>query len=500
VIEVTLTEQVESHPHEIFVDGRWAEAQGGVIEIVNPATEEVIGHALDASSEEVDRAVRSARLAFDQGDWPRRPLEERIEIFERILTLLVPRLEQFAQVQTAQMGVPITVSRLMITSCTNLFRAYVDGARAIQYEYLRRDLANQALIRREPVGVVAAITPWNGPLATVINKSIPALLTGCTVVLKPAPETPLDGGMFAELCSEAGVPEGVFNVITGGRETGEALALHPGVDKLSFTGSTATGRSVGEICGRQFKRMSLELGGKSAAIVLPDAELDTLVPQLISGNFFNTGQVCIATTRVLVPSSRHDEIVGALREAGSKQVVGDPLDESTQVGPLVSRRQRDRVEGYVDAGRKAGADVVLGGGRPADLPRGWYFEPTIFAGVTNDMTIAREEIFGPVLSVLRYDTEAEAIEIANDSDYGLHGAVFSTDLERGFEVARSIQAGSVTLNGCGLSPGTPYGGVKGSGIGREHGREGVEDFLEYRSYVIPAELAESALARDVPIA
>ncbi len=490
--------EIETHPNEMYVGGRWVEACGGRIEIVNPATEKTLGYALDAAPDEVDRAVQVARRAFDEGDWPHRPLAERIEIIERILAMVEPRLEELARIQTVQMGAPITVSRLMIASCNMLLRAYVDGAKAITYEYLRHDAVAQAIVRREPVGVVGAITPWNGPLATVINKSIPALLAGCTVVLKPAPETPLDAGLFAELCSEAGVPDGVFNVVTGGAATGEALVRHPGVDKISLTGSTATGRRVGELCGPLFKRMALELGGKSPAIVLEDAPLDTLVPQLVAGNFFNTGQVCIATTRVLVPSARHDEIVEALRAKAAEQIVGDPLDEATQVGPLVTRRQRDRVEAYVESGRSEGAKVVLGGDRPVDQSRGWYFNPTICTEVTNDMKIARDEIFGPVLSVIRYDTEAEALAIANDSDYGLHGAVFTADAERGLEFARRIRSGSVTVNGCSLSPGTPYGGVKGSGIGREHGREGIEGFLEYHSYVIPKDLADH-LALTVPV-
>lgn len=488
-----------THPGEIFVDGRWSSAAGGRLELIDPATEEVVGEALDTAPGGVARAVVAARRSFDEGVWRRRPIAERIEILQRVLAALVERADEMVDIQTTEMGAPITVSRAMNASCSILFRAYVDGARAVAYEYLRRDAAGQSLIRREPVGVVAAITPWNGPLATVLNKAIPSLLTGCSVVLKPAPETPVDAGIVAELCSEAGVPDGVFNVVTGGRATGQALVAHPDVDKVTFTGSTAAGREVGEICGRNLKRVSLELGGKSAGIVLDDADLTAAAPQVVAGNFFNSGQACIAITRVLVPAGRHDEIVDALRAEAAGWILGDPRDEETQLGPLVSRRQRDRVERYLAAGRDQGARAVLGGGRPAGLDRGWYIEPTILVDVRNDMTVAREEIFGPVMSVIRYDTEEEAIAIANDSDYGLHGAVFTTDTDRGLEVAGRIRSGSVNVNGSGLTPATPYGGVKGSGLGREHGREGVEDFLELHSFVVPTELFELLEADGVPV-
>ena len=490
---------MNSHPDEMFIDGDWVTAGGGRLDIVDPATEQTMATALDADPDEAERAVTAARRAFDTGDWPRRSLKDQTEIFEAVLAQLDARAEEFALLQTAQMGVPITVSRAMINAGVNLFQAYVDGANSLQYEYLRRDAFGQSLVRNEPVGVVAAVTPWNGPLATVMNKVIPAMLTGCTVVLKPAPETPLDGGLFAELCSQAGLPPGVFNVVTGGRETGRALVASPGVDKVTFTGSTASGREVGEICGRQFKRMSLELGGKSAGIILPDADLDATVPQVVMGNFFNTGQACIAITRVLAPASLHDEIVDAMSVSASGLVVGDPSEETTELGPLVSSRQRDRVERYMAAGRDAGATVVLGGGRPDHLDRGWYVEPTIFTGVTNDLEIARDEIFGPVMSVIPYGTEAEAIAIANDSDYGLHGAVFTADPERGLAVARSIRSGSVSINTFGLTPATPYGGLKGSGVGREHGKEGVAAFVEPRSYVIPADFAATLEQDGVPV-
>lgn len=488
-----------AHPDQAFIDGGWIGASGGRLQLVDPSTEEAVAEALDGSAEAVDRAVAAARRSFDEGVWRRRTLAERIEILERVLSALDDRAEDLAQIQTTEMGAPITVSRAMIASCSNLFRAYVDAAKSVAYEYLRRDVAGQSLVRREPVGVVAAITPWNGPLATVLNKSIPSLLTGCSVVLKPAPETPVDAGIVAELCSEAGVPDGVFNVVTGGRATGEALVAHPGVDKVTFTGSTVAGRQVGEACGRSLKRVSLELGGKSAGIVLDDADPAVTIPHVVAGNFFNSGQACIAITRVLVPSSRHDDMVDALRTEAEGWVLGDPRDEATQLGPLVSRRQRDRVEGYLASGRDEGARAVLGGGRPDTPDRGWYIEPTILVDVGNDMTVARNEIFGPVMSVIRYDTEEEAVAIANDSEYGLHGAVFTSDLDRGLAVAQRIQSGSVTINGSGLTPATPYGGVKGSGVGREHGREGVEDFLELHSFVVPAEMAAALEGRGVPV-
>ncbi len=500
VVRPPTADAARSGTGEVWVDGRPLMVTGPLVELVNPATEDVIGTSVAADRAAVTAAVDAARRAFDAGPWRHTPLADRIAVLGGLLDAVQEQGERFASLQTAQMGVPLSISRILVAGAARMLRSYVEGAAGIAFSYLRRDVVGQSLVSLEPVGVVAVVIPWNGPLSSIVSKAVPALMMGCSVVLKPAPETPLEALLFAELATAAGLPDGVFNVVTGGAATGEALVTAPGVDKVSFTGSTAAGRRVGELCGGRFTRTSLELGGKSAAIVLDDADLERTVPDLVNGNFFNTGQICVAVSRVLLPASRYDELLGALRETGGSRVVGDPLDPATQLGPLVTSRQRDRVEAYVAAGRDQGARLVLGGGRPAHLDRGWYVEPTIFAEVDNAMTIAREEIFGPVMSVLRYRDEDEAVALANDTEYGLHGAVFGADPERALSVARRIGSGSVGVNTANLTPGTPYGGLRASGVGREHGREGLESFLELHSYVLPAELAESLEAAGTPVA
>jgi acyl-CoA reductase-like NAD-dependent aldehyde dehydrogenase len=328
---------------------------------------------------------------------------------------------------------------------------------------------------------VGAIAPWNGPFYFAILKSIPALLAGCTVVLKPALETPLDAFYVGDALYRAGLPQGAFSIVPGDGVIGEHLVRHPGVDKVTFTGSTEVGRRVGALCGGELKRCSLELGGKSAAVVLDDADPGLTVRALSAGGFFNTGQVCAALTRVLVPRNRQVDIVERLRTAASSLRVGDALDDATEIGPVVSSRQRDRVERFIQGAVDEGAQLVTGGGRPAQLDRGWFVEPTVFAEVTNAMTIAREEVFGPVVSVLSYDTVDEAVAMANDSPYGLHGAVFSSDIDRAISISERLVTGTVSVNAFVLNPDAPFGGRKASGIGREFGPEGLGSFLEYKS-------------------
>jgi acyl-CoA reductase-like NAD-dependent aldehyde dehydrogenase len=482
-----------------WIDGAWTPANGPLLDLVDPSTEQVIGQVLDTDAAGVAAAVAAARRAFDTGDWLRRTLDERIAVVEALMAAIAQHAEELAQLQTAQMGLPITWARALAAGAGRLAGAAIDGARTMETAYLRRDAVGASLIRREPVGVVAVALPWNGPLSAIVGKLVPALVAGCTMVLKPAPETPLEARLVAELSAAAGLPDGVFNVVTGGAATGAALVGSPGVDRVSFTGSTATGRLIGETCGRNLTRVGLELGGKSAAVLLPDADLDVAVPEVVMGNFFNSGQICVAVSRVLVPESRHDEILDAIVARAAAQVVGDPHDEATQLGPLVTARQRDRVLAYVDGARAEGTRVASGGGRPAGLDRGWYVEPTVLDGVAPGMQVAREEVFGPVMSVMTYADEAEALNLANDSDYGLHGAVFTADPERGLAFARGVTSGSVAINRSGLTPGTPYGGLKGSGMGRGQGREGVEAFLEYRSYVLPADYADRLEADGLPV-
>jgi betaine-aldehyde dehydrogenase len=338
------------------------------------------------------------------------------------------------------------------------------------------------------VGVAAGIIPWNVPLFIIALKLGPAMAAGVPIVLKPAPETPLDSYLFAEAVLEADLPPGVINIVPAGRENAEYLVRHPDIDKVSFTGSTAVGRHIATICAEQFKRCTLELGGKSAAIVLDDVSIDdTMMNELVMSGLMNNGQVCGAQSRILAPRSRYDEVVDALAAKVGSLAVGDPLDDTTQIGPLVAERQRDRVEGFLEAGKAAGARAVVGGSRPTDQPTGWYVAPTVFADVDNDMKIAREEIFGPVLSVIPYEGEEQAVSIANDTDYGLCGSVWTADVDHGAAVAAKVRTGTVAINSSMiLDFNGPFGGFKQSGMGRELGPEGIEPYTELQTVILPA--------------
>jgi aldehyde dehydrogenase (NAD+) len=338
---------------------------------------------------------------------------------------------------------------------------------------------------REPVGVVAAVIPWNAPQLVTSIKLAPALLAGCTVVLKPAPETPLDAYLLAEMLQQAGVPDGVVNILPADREVSEYLVTHPGVDKVAFTGSTVAGRRIASLCGEDLRRVTLELGGKSAAVVLDDADLEATVESLRVGSFRNSGQVCSLKTRILVSRARESELLERLTAMVESMPVGDPLKQTTQIGPLVSARQRTRVEGYIASGRSEGATVVRGGHRSPDLERGWFVEPTVFTGVLPSMRIAREEIFGPVVGVITYENEDQAVQFANDSDYGLSGAIYTEDLERGLSMARRLRTGVVEMNGNLVGVNSPLGGFKNSGIGRESGPEGLDAYTELKSIGVP---------------
>jgi betaine-aldehyde dehydrogenase len=365
--------------------------------------------------------------------------------------------------------------------------AFLGIAREFAWESSRPGvLGADVIVRHEPVGVVAAIPPWNVPQFTVMSKLIPALLAGCTVVVKPAPETPLDGYLMAEILQEAGIPEGVVSIVAAGREVGEHLVRHPGIDKVAFTGSTAAGRRIAAICGEKLKRVSLELGGKSAAIVLDDADEAATLEGLKFLGLMNSGQACVAQTRVLVSRARHDEFAAALAEAVGAMVVGDPMDARTDIGPMVAKRQQERVEKYIALGEEEGARLLTGGtGRPAGLHRGWYVQPTVFAGVDNRMRIAQEEIFGPVLSVIPYDDVDDAVHIANDSEYGLAGTVWTADQEVGLQVARRVRTGTYGVNTYTMDFIGPFGGFKSSGIGREFGPEGLAEYTELKSMYLP---------------
>jgi aldehyde dehydrogenase (NAD+) len=473
----------------IYVDGGWRRSSGdAMFTVVNPYTEEPYGQATIGTAEDVDVAVRSARAAL-AGPWSRTTLEDRIDLVGKIGHLLGARSDELARMASSSMGKPYATTRSLGNSL-QLIDMYIKMARQVCWEYLRQDEYGDTLIERTPVGVVAAIVPWNTPVRSEIKKLIPALLAGCTLVLKPAPETPFGASILVELCAEAGVPPGVVNLVPGDGSTGDLLVRHPDVRKVAFTGSSATGARIATAVAPRFARLQLELGGKSAAVVLADADIATIAPALSTGIFAGSGQQCTATSRVLVPRARQAEVVDALVAQADAQVVGNPLDLSTTMGPLVAERQRTRVLGYVDIGQSEGAKLVAGGGRPATQPLGWFVEPTVFADVTNSMRIAREEIFGPVVAVLPYEDEDEAIAMANDSDYGLGGAVYSADPHHALAVARQIDSGYVAVNRYGIALSAPFGGVKQSGIGREHGVEGYDSFLEYRSFPLDHALAE----------
>lgn len=480
--------------NDVFIDGEWQRSSGkDVLEVINPTTEGVFGTVRAASDDDVDHAVRSADRALRSGPWPKMTLEERCDIVMRIKAGLLARTEEIAFLAASTLG-QVYRAATGLGGAAGLLDMYVASSKQVSFEYLRTDASGTALITRKPVGVVAAITPWNTPLRSEIKKAIPAILAGCTVVVKSSERTPFAGAIFAEVAAAAGLPDGVINLIFGGPETGAALVEHPLVRKVTFTGSSATGARIGEHCGRTFKRMQLELGGKSPAVVLEDADVDATLPWLDVGNYYGTGQMCVALSRVIVPRSRYDEIVDRMTQQAKEYRLGDPLDERTTMGPLVAERQRTRVLDYIAIARADGAEVVVGGGRPAYLDHGWYVEPTVLRGVENTMRIAQEEVFGPVASVIAYDTEAEAIRIANSSAYGLHGAVFAGSPERALEVARQIDTGSVGINRFGVNVSAPFGGVKNSGVGREHGPEGYDSYLEYVPYMLPPELADKMLA------
>jgi aldehyde dehydrogenase (NAD+) len=480
----------------LYIGGEWVEpAASGRIDLISPSTEDQIGSVPEASQADVDRAVAAAREAFDAGDgWASWSPEQRAEVLERFATELDARAEEAATRTTIQNGMPITVSRQVEGGLSGvLIRYYAEAAGAQEREIPRAGmLGGTVLVRSVPLGVVAAIVPWNFPQALTFVKLAPALAAGCTVVLKPSPEAVLGAFTVAEAAEAAGVPRGVINVVPGGREVGAYLVQHPGVDKVAFTGSTAAGRAIGSVCGGLLRPVTLELGGKSAAIVLDDADLAANMEALFGAVLFNNGQTCWLNSRILAPQKRYDEVVDVLAGLSTAAVVGDPLDEATQVGPLVSARQRDRVEAYIAQGRDGGARVAAGGGRPDGQERGFFVEPTVFADVDPNSVIAREEIFGPVLSVIPYDTVDDAVRLANDSEYGLGGTVWTKDHERGLAVARLIQTGTIGINQYFSDPAAPFGGVKASGLGRELGPEAIASYQELQTvYLDPAEQASA---------
>ncbi|GAA2438386.1 aldehyde dehydrogenase family protein [Streptomyces macrosporus] len=463
----------------MYIDGDWRPAAGdGTIEVVDPATEEVIGTVPAGTAEDVDAAVRAARAALPA--WAATEPAERAARIGALRDALAARRETIAATVTAELGAPISFSRAVHA---DLPITVAGTYAALAAEHPFEEKLGTSRVLHEPVGVVGAITPWNYPLHQIVAKAAPALAAGCTMVLKPAEDTPLVARLFAEAVAEAGLPAGVFNLVTGlGPVAGQALAEHEGVDMVSFTGSTAVGRRIGAIAGGAVKRVALELGGKSANIVLPSADLVKAVKIGVGNVMANSGQTCSAWTRMLVHADRYEEAVEIAAAAAAKYVPGDPTDPATRLGPVVNARQRERVTGYIRTGISEGARLVAGGpDAPEGVERGYHVRPTVFADVTPEMTIAREEIFGPVLSVMRYEDVDDAVRIANDSAYGLAGAVWAGDDEEAVAVARRLQTGQVDVNGGRFNPLAPFGGYKQSGVGRELGPHGLTEYLQTKS-------------------
>ncbi|MBX6389366.1 MAG: aldehyde dehydrogenase [Frankia sp.] len=467
-------------PH-LYVGGSFVPpATDERLTIHSPADGTLVGRAPAASAADVDRAGAAARAAFDEGPWPRLDVAERARLLGGVRDALAARLADLDELGTRENGIPISVRPA--ASALAVADHYLAAAGRYPFEQDRRgDFGSRGRLVREPVGVVAGIVPWNGPLLQAMGKLIPALVAGCTAVLKPAEETPLTSLALAECFAAAGLPEGTVSILPGGRDVGRHLVAHPGVDKVAFTGSTAAGREIARICGEQLKRVTLELGGKSAAVVLDDADAATTATLVALGCMVYSGQACAALTRALVPAHRHDELVEALCAAVRALPVGDPLDEKTVIGPLVAERQLRRVEDYIASGLADGARLAMGGRRLADRPDGWFVEPTVFVDVDNSMRIAQEEIFGPVLCVIPYRDEDEAVRLANDTSYGLSGAVFSGDDARADRVARRLRTGSVGVNALAGDVGLPFGGYKCSGIGREFSIETLDEFTELKT-------------------
>jgi aldehyde dehydrogenase (NAD+) len=471
----------------VYIDGSWVASKSDrVLAVRSPSTEEIVGQVPDADVADVDAAVGAARAAFDHGPWPRMRPAERADMMRALLEELTTRADELAHLIGTENGTPQRLLRpAQVDNGLDVLRYYTELAANFGVESWIDGVYSPALVRQEPVGTVAAILPWNVPFFLAILKVAPALAAGCTIVLKAAPETPLNAYLLAEVAHEVGLPPGVLNVIAAGVESSEALVTHPGIDKVAFTGSTAVGKRIAGLAGPHLKRITLELGGKAAAIVLDDADLAATVPQLIGVSMTLSGQFCTAQSRILVSRDRYDEAVELYAAIAASLPVGNTFDESTFIGPLISERQRDRVLDYVEIGRQEGATLVAGGGKPAHLDRGWFVEPTVFRDVKSDMRIAQEEIFGPVVAFIPYADEQDAIAIANDSEFGLHGTVWTKDIEKGVDVGRRIRTGTYSVNALSLDPAAPFGGVKNSGLGREMGREGLAAYLEPKTITVP---------------
>ncbi len=468
---------------QIYVGGNWVDSAGdGSIDVVNPSNEEVIGSVPDGVGADVDAAVAAAREAFS--GWAATPLEERLGYIEKLAGQLGARSEEIGELISREVGMP---GKMAVMIQAGLPAGTTASVPATAREFPFEETLGRSLVTREPVGVVGCITPWNYPLHQIMAKIAPAMAVGCTVVLKPSEVAPLNAFVLADIIDELGFPAGVFNLVSGvGPVVGEAIAAHPDVDMVSFTGSTRAGTRVAEVAAANVTRVHQELGGKSANIVLDDADFAAAIPSAVGACYLNSGQTCSALTRLLVPADRMDEAAELAAQAAAGFTVGPADDEGSRLGPLVSQTQWDRVQGYIQAGIDEGATLVTGGtGKPEGLDAGYYVKPTVFSNVDNSMSIARDEIFGPVLSIIGYDSEEDAIRIANDSDYGLSGGVWSSDNDRALAVAKQLRTGEVDMNGSFLNTDAPFGGYKKSGNGRELGRFGLSEFVEAKQINLP---------------
>ena len=463
----------------LYIDGSWAKPTGeGKIEVINPANEEIIGSVPVGSAADVEVAVAAAKAAFLE--WSNTSIEERVDFLNMLSQAIKERTEELTELITSEVGTPINYCRgAMVGTPRVVTRSYAKILENYEWE----EEVRNSLIVKEPIGVVAMITPWNYPLHQIIGKVAPAIAAGCTMVVKPSKEAPLNSFVLADIIHEIGLPAGVFNLVSGhGREIGEVLSNHPDVDMVSFTGSTGAGVRVSELAAPSVKRVTLELGGKSANIILDDADIAKAASASIHACFGNSGQECSALTRLLVPESKKQEIVEVITAKMEKYSVGNPMDESKRCGPMVSSRQQESVSSFIAAGIEEGATLLVGGlGMPDGLDKGYFVRPTVFSDVTPEMTIFREEIFGPVLSITTYSTDEEAVDLANDSEYGLSGGVWSGDEERALRVARQMRTGQVSINGGPFNISAPFGGYKLSGNGRELGVHGLEEFLEVKA-------------------
>ena len=477
------------HPSQFFIDGDWVNpASEAMFQVINPATEALFFEVAEAQEPDINRAVAAARNAFDRGPWPRMSHRERAGYLRTMYDRLQLRADHIARTWSNEIGIVYSLAQAFTRGGTGAYRLYADLGESFEFEERHEPMmGNVGLLAREPVGVVGAIIPWNGPIITLANKVAPALIAGCSVIIKASPEAPGAAYIMAQIAQEVGLPPGVLNMVTADRPVSELLVRHVGVDKITFTGSSVAGRRIASICGERVARCTLELGGKSAGVILDDYDLATAAASIAGSACMISGQVCSSLTRIVVSRHRHDAFLEALSAEFSKVRVGHPMLPDTQMGPLAMRRQRDRVEHYIAKGIEEGATLAAGGRRPVQFERGFFIEPTVFGNVSNDSTIGREEIFGPVVSVIPADDEEHAVEIANDSIYGLNASVFTHDVERAYATARRLRSGTVGHNSTYNDFVIGFGGFKQSGIGREGGLEGLMPFLESKTIILDAE-------------